>query len=73
MVERILYDAPLCAESAIIFPRSSLRQVLSADGTGTIGCSFDSHCVLDPAARFECFLNVCKLAELVKSSYARFT
>ena len=35
-----------------------------------LGCFFDSHCVLDPAARCECFLHVCKLAELVKSSYA---
>ena len=35
VVERILYDAHLCAESAIIFPRSSLRQALPADGTRT--------------------------------------
>ena len=35
MVERILYiyDVHPCAESAIIFPRSSLRQALSADRT----------------------------------------
>ena len=36
VVERILYDAHLCAESAIISPRSSLRQAVSADGTGTM-------------------------------------
>ena len=41
VVEHILYDAHLCAESAIIFPRSSLvRQALLADRTRML-CSND--------------------------------
>ena len=67
MVECILYDAHLCAES----PRLSLRQALSADRT--IGCSFNSVARIRALAAFlielhvwsHGFFHVCKLANYI--------